>query len=184
MSTDSDNSTQSPPAGELSRTMEKVNDQQGLLEPRVITLERYHGQERFHIPKKCPGLRNKHPSKGKIVKPYVYAIPITVEDMEFFLRKYWPEPLPNDLEIHPLLTYQYFLSRFPGRPEGVDSIAHLLVPVKSGGIFEPYGVVIAHNLTQESIDSVAHSDEVVRRIQEIFEFDCEPGWYGFVNTSR
>ncbi|PPQ75717.1 hypothetical protein CVT24_002578 [Panaeolus cyanescens] len=164
----------------LHEGTEKVQDDEQP-PPRTITMVRDSRKGMFYVPKKCPGLRNSRHSKGKIVYPQVYAIPLSGPDMEFFLRKYWPVFLPEDTDFFE--SYEMFLSRFPGRPKELETIAHLLVPIKSGGIWEPLGVVIAHNLTQESLDSMAHADELVRKVHEIFEFDREPGWYCFAQPS-
>ncbi|PPQ70254.1 hypothetical protein CVT24_013079 [Panaeolus cyanescens] len=173
---------QTTPAKVSLGAEEKVNkkiDKDGAV-PRHIVMKRPNRTGMFHVPKQCPGLRNLRHSKGKIVHSQVYAIPLSNPDMEFFVRKYWPEPILTQGRLRNL--YELFLSRFPGRPEEMNSIAHLLVPLKSGGIWEPYGVVIANNFTQKGLDRMAHASELVREIHKIFEFDTEPGWYRFVNN--
>ncbi|PPQ82857.1 hypothetical protein CVT24_008289 [Panaeolus cyanescens] len=158
---------------------EKVQDDDEQPPPRKITMIRDSQKDMFYVPKKCPGLRNSRRSNGNIiVHPQAYAIPLTNPDIVFFLRKYSPVFLPEDADFYD--SYRMFLHRFRGRPKELETIAHLLVPIKSGGIWEPLGVVIAHNLTQEGLDKMAHADELVRKVHEIFEFDREAGWYCFV----
>ncbi|PPQ70255.1 hypothetical protein CVT24_013080 [Panaeolus cyanescens] len=171
------------PAAEPESLNEPIEKVQGDEQPwpRKITMVRDSRKGMFYVPKKCPGLRNSRPSKGKIVYPQVYSIPLSHPDMKFFLRKYWPVPLAEDEDFHDL--YKMFLTPFRGRPKELDSIAHLLVPVKSGGIWEPLGVVITHNLTQEGLDTMARADEIVDKIHQIFEFDREAAWYCFAQPS-
>ncbi|PPQ75719.1 hypothetical protein CVT24_002580 [Panaeolus cyanescens] len=161
---------------EQTTPVEKVDNEQP--PPRTIKMVRDSQKDMFYVPKKCPGLRNSRRSNGKIVHPQAYAIPLTNPDIVFFLRKYSPVFLPEDADFYD--SYRMFLHRFPGRPKELETIAHLLVPIKSGGIWEPLGVVIAHNLTQEGLDRMAHADELMKEVQKIFEFEREPGWYCFV----
>ncbi|KAF9032442.1 hypothetical protein BJ165DRAFT_1535131 [Panaeolus papilionaceus] len=134
-------------------------------------------------PLECPGVYNRKPSKGPIMRRLVYAIPLEREEIDRFILKYWPGSIPPNAQHHP--KFSQFLRNFPGRPEETKLITLIHVclpntPVK----WDTLAVVLGTNFTPEAVEKAENCEDVVRKIHKYFEMDREAGWYPFTDFLR
>ncbi|KAF9032429.1 hypothetical protein BJ165DRAFT_776359 [Panaeolus papilionaceus] len=135
-------------------------------------------------PQKCPGVYNKKPSKGALVRKLVYAIPVTLAEIDLFICKYWPGGIPEDSLLTPKTPM--FFEDFEGRPKETRSVVVVYVPFASGPVkyWEPFALVLGFNATPESIEEAESYTEAVQKIHEYFEMKREPAWYPFRFLAR
>ncbi|PPQ66830.1 hypothetical protein CVT24_008689 [Panaeolus cyanescens] len=129
-------------------------------------------------PKHCPGVRNTIGPNGKPIRRLAYAIPVMSADIVRFIDKYWPDPKELEGIVRPQ-KLSLLAEHFPGRPDETKSIAIIYLDWKAGQSCESFGVVIGKNDSEESIKKAEASQDIVRKIQDYFGTNAEPGWYKY-----
>ncbi|KAJ2912989.1 hypothetical protein MD484_g7413, partial [Candolleomyces efflorescens] len=122
-----------------------------------------------------PPLWNKKSAKSH---PKIYAIPLTIQVMDRFMKIYEPD-LPRG-GTKTLINFQKSAAGY--LPPEARRVTFLHVPNKGYDPLVMLGIVIASNMSEEELE-LARNAEVVRKVvQEVHELLCidtPVAWYRF-----
>jgi hypothetical protein len=124
---------------------------------------------------KTPGVRNRDPRKGPKVYYRAFSIPLLSEDMVAFMDRHYPDTTGYSHNIDKCIKFYGLLPKVLPN-EWFLLLAHVLVPIRGGFVWETTAIVIATNNSEEEIKK-AERPALVREIQQRIGVKTEPGWY-------
>jgi hypothetical protein len=112
-------------------------------------------------------------NKGQWLR--AFSIPLLQEDMAAYMDRHFPDIEEESHDLDKGIMFYELLSEIL-RDAWERRLAHVLVPIRGGFVWETAPIVIATNKMEEDLKG-ADGPELFRKIQRIIGVQTEAAWY-------